>query len=274
MIDDAARRVELSRNLGLPVLKPPPRCQKHVDSPGSCSTIWIYDDGATVLKTSLAFYLDGCDSRQKKEHEDLEQESAALLEREKRIYRHLGRHPGILHCIDISDAGLKFPYMKNGSLRSFLCNANVQIPPSVQLSWIKTALVTFDFIHSKGVIQSDVSARNFLVTDDKSIVLCDFAGSMIGDEENLVRPETRYEKQCERPVKISLPTELFAIGSLIYEIITGKPPYSELEDNDVERLFRRGEFPSTSDIYLGYVIRRCWKGEFETAREVLNAVNS
>lgn len=101
-----------------------------------------------------------------------------------------------------------------------------------------TALATFVFIHSKRVIQGDVSARNFLVTDDQSIVLSDFSGSMIGDEKSLVRPETRFEKQGEEPIKISIATAVFAIGSLIYEIITGRPPYSELEGDDVEKLFK------------------------------------
>jgi len=272
MIDDATRGLELSRKLGVPVLKAPPRCRKQVDFPGSCSTVWIYDDGSGVLKCPLAFYLDGCDNKTRREYEILEQESATLLEREKKIYRHLGRHPGILHCIDISDNGIHFPYMKNGSLRAFLRDVDDQTPLSVKLSWIKTALATFDYIHSKGVLQGDVSARNFLVTDNRSIVLNDFAGSMIGDEENFVRPETRYEKQGDEPVKISLSTEIFAIGSLIYEIITGKPPYSELEDDDVEKRFRLGEYPSTKDIYLGNVVRGCWEGEFQTADDVLNVL--
>jgi len=202
MIDHVARGVELSRKLGLPVLKRP--CtyyRKQVDSPGSCSAVWICDDNITVLKSPLTFHLDGCDERESRKYKDFEQESAMLIEREKKIYSHLGRYPGILHCIGISDAGLKFPYMKNGSLRPFLRNTKVEIPFLVKLNWIKTALATFDFIHSKGVVQADVSARNFLVTDDQSIVLSDFSGSMIGDEKNEVRPETHYQKQGEEPVK-------------------------------------------------------------------------
>jgi serine/threonine protein kinase len=270
-IDDAARRRELSLKLRSPVLKPPTNYRKQVESPGSCSAVWMHTDGTLVLKTPLAFYLDGCDSEMTMEYKSLEQESAKLVEREKKVYSHLGSHSSILHCLEISDIGLKFPYMENGNLRTFLRN---DVPKSlhIRLQWAKTALAAFDYIHSQGVFQGDVSARNLLVADNLSIVLSDFSGSKIGDEESLVRPETRYEKQGAEVIRISRATDIFAIGSLIYEIITGKPPYDELEDDDVEKLFKRAEFPSTANIYLGSIIRGCWLGEHETVKQVLDAV--
>jgi serine/threonine protein kinase len=244
--------------------------RKQVDSPGSCSAVWICKDGVKVLKTPLAFHLDGCNVDETREYEKVEQESTKLLEREKKIYRHLRKHSTILRCLEISDAGLEFPYVKNGNLRTFLRN-DTSKPPQLKLGWIKTALVAFDQIHSQGVIQGDVSARNFLVADDLCIVLSDFSGSKIGDEESLVRPETRYEKQGEEPIRISRATDIFAIGSLMYEIVTGKPPYDGLEDDDVEKLFKRAEFPSTTDVHLGGIIRACWTGEYETAKQILDA---
>jgi serine/threonine protein kinase len=174
--------------------------------------------------------------------------------------------------LEISDAGLKFPFMKNGNLRAFL-RSDVLKLPNARLKWVKTALVAFDYIHSQDVIQGDVSTRNFLVADDLSIILSDLSGSRIRDEESLVRPKTRYEKQGEGLIKVSIATEIFAIGSPIYDIVTGKPSYDELEDDDVEGLFKQGEFPPTANVYLGGIIRRCWIGEFETARQVLDAMS-
>jgi hypothetical protein len=90
------------------------------------------EDGTTVFKTPLGFHLDGCNSEVKREYKDLEQESAEFLEREKKIYSHLGRHSTILHCLEISDAELKFPYMTNGNLQNFLRN-DVPKPPHIRL---------------------------------------------------------------------------------------------------------------------------------------------
>lgn len=113
------------------------------------------------------------------EHQAFEKESVDLLEREKEIYSHLGEHRGILPCLQIIDAGLVFPYLKNSNLRRFLHNSDGPITLSTKLGWIKSALRSIEFIHSKGVLQADISARNFLVADDLSILLCDFSGLMI-----------------------------------------------------------------------------------------------
>lgn len=270
----AARGALRSRKFGLPVLKRPSlRCLKLVDDPGSCSAVWHFDDGMTVLKAPLKFHLDGCDSHIKSDQHNLEIESTALLEREKEVYKHIGSHKCILKCLQISEIGLAFPYMKNGNLRHFLSSCNATISMSTKYAWIQSALAGFIYIHGRGILQADISARNFLVTDELSIVLCDFSGSLIGMKANLVRPETRYEKvEGDCPVAISLDTETFAIGSLIYELVTGKPPYSHIEDDEVADRFKSKQFPSTKGLQFGRIIERCWMGAFETAAEVLNAV--
>lgn len=97
----------------------------------------------------------------------------------------------------------------------------------------------------------DSSARNFLVADDLSIVLCDFSSLIIGGKKNMVRPETRYEKiESTDPLEISIATEIFAVGSLIFKITMGKRPYDELEDDEIETLFRRKAFPIPKDHIL------------------------
>ncbi|KAF1840129.1 kinase-like protein [Cucurbitaria berberidis CBS 394.84] len=273
MIDYASRGAARSLQFRLPVLRTPSHnYRKQVDKPGSCSVVWISENSTTVLKAPLAFHLDGCDDAVTMEYRSCEKESVELLEREKEIYMHLGEHKGILPCFQSTDSGLVFPYLKNGNLRHFLCNSAELIVFSMRLDWIQTALRSIQYIHSKGVLQADISARNFLVADDLSLCLCDFSGSMIGARKNLVRPETRYEKfEGTEPVDISVRTEIFAVGSLIYEISTGKRPYDELEDGEVEHLFRQGVFPTTSSLYFGGIINNCWLGHYKTVAEILHA---
>ena len=62
--------------------------------------------------------------------------------------------------------------------------------------------------------------------------------------------------------------EKFALGSLIYEIMTGTAPFDELGDNndgEVQDRYSRGIFPD--DVFampMGPFILGCWSLEFET----------
>lgn len=69
--------------------------------------------------------------------------------------------------------------MQHGNLRDF-CQSN-RIPDEIKDKWIKAAVVEIAHIHSFGVIHADISPRNFLVTDDFAIKLCDFGGSGFKD---------------------------------------------------------------------------------------------
>ncbi len=55
--------------------------------------------------------------------------------------------------------------------------------------WIRAAVESIAFIHSSNVLHCDVSGRNFLVTDDLSLKLCDYAGSILSGHSPLVSQE-------------------------------------------------------------------------------------
>jgi len=74
--------------------------------------------------------------------------------------------------------------------------------------------------------------------------------------------------RAQKPVDISVATEVFAVGSLIYEISTGKRPYDGIEDDEVESLFRQKVFPTTTDVYLSGIIKKCWLGDFKSVAEI------
>lgn len=254
-----------------PVLKSPPVGFKLLTF-GGCSTICISDDRRTVLKQSTQFQ-EGPEVT--KIHLFSVKESATFLEREIAIYRHLGAHPDILPVLKFRDDGILFPFMKNGALRDHLKS---QTKPSraERQAWIKSALRSLVFVHSRGVLVADISARNFLVTDDKSsILLSDFSGSGLGELESMIRPEQRYERFGANGAMddISMSTEVFAIGSLIFEIATGKAPYAELDNAQVEETIAKREFPPTDDILCGSVVTGCWEGRYASSAEVLQAAS-
>ena len=64
--------------------------------------------------------------------------------------------------------------------------------------------------------------------------------------------------------------EKFALGSLLYEIITANEPFEQLRDDEVQDRYRRGEVPD--DVFsmaMGPYILSCWSLEFEKEMEKL-----
>jgi hypothetical protein len=56
---------------------------------------------------------------------------------------------------------------------------------------------------------------------------------------------------------------MFALGSLLYEINSGKKPFEELSDNEVQLRFSNGDFPGdVTSPQLWPNILSCWSLEF------------
>ncbi len=102
--------------------------------------------------------------------------------------------------------------------------------------------------------------------------LGDFAGSAIDDLPPLICYETSHELPDQ---DISQRSELFALGSTIYEIMTGFKPYKGLSDEEVRAAFIKGHYPDLESLVaFKSVIAKCWRQSYLNADEVLRDVKS
>jgi hypothetical protein len=81
-------------------------------------------------------------------------------------------------------------------------------------------------------------------------------------------------------------TDIFSLGSIFYTVQPGywpfrdsPPRWSSVEEKQsyeaqVDGWFKLGCFPSVSHVIGGGVIMRCWEHRFNTAEEVLEAVQA
>ncbi|KAJ5456712.1 hypothetical protein N7530_011986 [Penicillium desertorum] len=149
-----------------------------------------------------------------------------------------------------------------------------------------------EVIHRYGVIHSDLALRQFFDDDELNIRLGDFNSSQYPEH-----PALGYEKATHcLPREYAQPntvlSDLFALGSTLFELVTGKAPYAEFypvefrdiapshiqiltraqqrraADAEVETRFRNVQFPDVSHVFQGDIILGCWSGIFSSA-EVL-----
>lgn len=200
------------------------------------------------------------------------------FERERSIYEQLNRVGGSKYIVQYiglwRDYGLVLE-RQAFTLRQYLRGAMDQrlaIPYFVLDQWARDASEGLAFLHKNGIMHGDVGCHNFLVDDEGHIKICDFAGSKREGEEARVCYEVRSQHPRYRDHEPNRLTEIFALGSVIFEIICGRPPFASEPDAIVEHKYQRLEFPISciTDSRIRRIVRNCWMGQYRHVFEVCN----
>ncbi|KAJ5585118.1 uncharacterized protein N7459_004918 [Penicillium hispanicum] len=221
------------------------------------------ESSGQIIKVPLSHNIQGCSQETIEHTQHIESISELCISREKLIYQALPKNPNILDCLAITDRGILLPYHELGNVRDYL--QHQQVTTYLRDRWIKNAIdaITVLHIHTHSVIHADISPRNFLVADDLSIKLCDFAGSAISDLEPFVQEEDRYRISPWSPRTFK--TDIFALGCLVYELSTGLRPYHDIDDlEEVGRRYAVQTFPSLDGLRYQDIIYKCWTCQYET----------
>src|SRR6266487_3438618 len=107
-----------------------------------------------------------------------------------------------------------------------------------------------------------------------TLKLADFAGSSIDGSDTSVTYELRSRLPgIKKPSKKS---DIFALGSSMYELATGHPPYDGESYRNVQNFYKKGVFPADVQKIpeLGPIINKCWLQNYETAWDVLGALKN
>ncbi len=200
----------------------------------------------------------------------LQPEAEQLFHREALLASQLS-HPGIVEMVDFGhdpDWGwfIVMEYVKGESLATHVEQG--PLPIAVVCDIASQLADALRHSHGKGVVHADVKAENVLcVTPEDEDVdrrhwqvkLLDFGTAQFGTTHATSVPEKRVsgtpeymapERAVGGPIQPSL--DIYAVGILMYEMLTGKPPFTG-EPADV--LARHvGEMPEPAGARRGEVL--------------------
>ncbi|KAJ5355690.1 BR serine/threonine-protein kinase [Penicillium concentricum] len=195
---------------------------------------------------------------------------------ENRILNILGAHPRIVESKGLAEDGLILKYYPNGTLRTYIKNHPYETLER-RLEWCKQLVDTLSYVHFKRVIHCDICLHNILLDENYDIILADFQGLLMSSTtgmpllDGLTRECAKSYMPRDNVYFANVRTDLFAVGSAIYHLISGHEIFPELDSFDDEKVinsrFMNGEFPN-NDYVASHIVERCWRGEYESAAEI------
>jgi sugar lactone lactonase YvrE len=161
------------------------------------------------------------------------------------------KHPNIVPVLEVSDrpAGPYFvmPYYERGSLASLLRPGQ---PPGAEfvLDMSLDIAEGLHFAHRRGIIHRDLKPANILLTGERGACLADFglARSVFNDSiVDVERPQWEGTAPYMSPGVAAGDAEdtrcdIYAFGALLYEMLTGDPPYAGRALQDIRRQILAG----------------------------------
>ncbi len=184
------------------------------------------------------------------------------FEREAKVVARLS-HPNIIKVLDFGeDEGnpyLVMEYIKGRTLRSFLSERK-QIPASEAIQLLQPIAEALGYSHAQGVIHRDIKPSNILLTESGRPLLSDFGIAKIleaditqdltGTNTAIGTPEYMAPEQITSTTADER-TDLYALGIVFYELISGKRPFEAETPLEVMVKQSRDPIPRISGASIG-----------------------
>ena len=201
-------------------------------------------------------------------------------------------HRNVIRIFDIGEAdGIKFitmEYLVGTDLRALLAERG-KLPPEEAMEIIQQVCAGLAAAHREGIIHRDLKPGNIMHDSQGRVVVMDFGlarslqsdgmtqtGAMLGTVEYMSPEQARAEKLDGR-------SDIFTIGLIMYELLTGKMPFKA--DSAIASLLKRTqeraapvtELDPTIPHSLSELVAKCLEREpshrLQSAQEMFDRID-
>ena len=146
------------------------------------------------------------------------------------------RHPNIVQVHDFGELGglpyFAMEYVEGGSLAQRL--AGTPLPPREAAALAATLAEAVEAAHRSGIVHRDLKPANVLLTDAGTPKIGDFGlarrldggpgatltGTALGTPSYMAPEQARGQARAIGPA-----VDVYALGAILYELLTGRPPF-------------------------------------------------
>lgn len=161
---------------------------------------------------------------------------------ERRFYREAksaGRlnHPNIVTVHDVGrEADLAFiamEYLPGQTLRDVL-DSGVFLPPQRCVDIARQIAEGLAFAHANEVVHRDIKPANIMVLENGNVKIADFGVALIPNSSNTVDGTAFGSPRYMSPEqiaghKVDGRADIFSLAAVVYEMLTGRPPFDGAE---------------------------------------------
>jgi hypothetical protein len=168
--------------------------------------------------------------------EGLDDMSRARIVREAQAMGRLGNHPHIVTVFDLGeDQGQ--PYMVTELMEGGDVEALIEKLPNRRLSIVQAISITqevcrgLQYAHSRGVVHRDLKPGNVWLAGDGTAKIGDLGLAVVMDRSRLTQTAMIVGTVSYMPPEqamggeVSPRSDLYSLGAMLYEMITGRPPF-------------------------------------------------
>jgi hypothetical protein len=223
------------------------------------------------------------------------------FQRETRLQARLGEADGFVPLLDAGEAPeglyLVMPLLPGGSLRARIEAGPLSIDDAVALT--RTIATAVGRAHAQGIVHRDLKPENVLFTADGKPLVSDlglakhFRHDVSGASQSValsktgeVRGTVGYmaPEQLADATRAGPPADVFALGTILYELLAGAPPFeggsviellARTESGSYERLAKRRKgTPAWLDSLVARALKRDPAQRFADGAELARALEA
>lgn len=225
--------------------------------------VGLMEDGQTVLKYP-----------HRKTHEALQS-----LRAEADRYTRLGSHENLVTYKGFNEDGLLLEYCERGGLHDVLEDSTI-LDHDEKINIGKQIVRCLIHLHEHNFIHCDIHPRNVFLTSKMVVKVGDLQGQL-SRPDGTIEMETMSQESAKSrhpdagDDEFSWRTDIFALGTLLYHLWYGHPPFPELDeleqDDCIQARYRAGQYPIDVSLAtnIDKVISKCWTSRYERMTDVL-----
>jgi eukaryotic-like serine/threonine-protein kinase len=162
-------------------------------------------------------------------------------------------HPNIVHIYEVGEYAtypfLVLEFIDGGNLVHRITSRQTNHWDSARI--LQTVALAIHSAHEKGIIHRDLKPGNILLTKDGTPKIVDFGlakhgnaamtttGALIGTPQYMAP-----EQACGRSQEVGPASDIYSLGTILYEMMTGVPPFDGFDPLEILDKVRLKEPPS------------------------------